>query len=152
MAVAKTIQRIAILDTAGREMKGAKMMTHEEYEKLEREFEEMMATPLPKVKPKPKPEMHAPITPRVAEAVRANPQSLRIVAEAADGTVVIERPRPLERLEVVEVDTEGRPRRAQRYDCLTGQWSELDFVGGYRRSGIETDYNPIARFEEGLKR
>ncbi len=66
-------------------------------------------------------------------------------AQAEDGTTVIDRPRRTELLEVLEVDRDGRPALARRYDSGTGEWSVVDFDGGYRRApGAVSDYDPFA--------
>jgi hypothetical protein len=68
------------------------MMSREEYEKLEREFEEALASPLPKAKPKPKALITGLVSDQLAEAIKAKPESARLTAEATNGTVVMERP------------------------------------------------------------
>ena len=74
---------------------------------------------------KPKPAIVAVVSEKMAEAVRANPQSVRLSARAADDTVVVDRPRRTEAIEVIEVDREGRPALALRHDFTTneGIWS-----------------------------
>jgi hypothetical protein len=69
--------------------------------------------------PKPKPALVATVSEKLAEAAKANPESVRVSARAADQTVVVDRPRRTEVLEVLEVDVEGRPARARRLDVLT---------------------------------
>jgi hypothetical protein len=120
-------------------------MTREEYAKLEEEYRQLMATPIPKAKPKPKPALIAVVSPKLAEAAKANPDSVRIAARSEDGTSVFERPRQLERLEVVEVDSRGRPALARRYDVATNSWGEVEFKSGYRQpSGAQHEYDPLA--------
>jgi hypothetical protein len=64
-------------------------------------FREMYAKmpPWPKTKAKPKPALVSVVGEKLAAAARANPDSVRISARAADETVVIDRPR---RVEVIE--------------------------------------------------
>jgi len=93
-----------------------------------------------------KPKLQVTVTPKMAEAVKANPESLRVSAKAEDDTVVIDRPRRTEIIEVTEVDGQGRPTLARRYETATGGWSTLEFEGGYRKpSGAESNYDPYAR-------
>jgi hypothetical protein len=115
-------------------------MTREEYAKLEREYKQLMAEPIPKAKPKPKPAVVAVVSEKAAAAVRANPESVRVSARASDDTIVVDRPRRSEVLEVLEVDAEGRPRVARSFDAATGAWSIVEFDQGYRRSGVQHDY------------
>jgi hypothetical protein len=92
-----------------------------------------------------KPKLETRVSARMAEAVRANPASLRLSAKAVDGTTIIDRPRRTEVIEVLEVDAQGRPSLARRIDCTTGDHSLVEFESGYRRSGVQRDWNPIAR-------
>lgn len=120
-------------------------MTREEYAKLEEEYQRLMATPIPRAKPKPKPAVMAVVSPKLAEAAKANPDSVRVSARSEDGTSVFERPRVLERLEVLEVDREGRPALARRYDMATNSWGTVEFKDGYRQSnGAVHDYDPLS--------
>jgi hypothetical protein len=92
-----------------------------------------------------KPKVVATVSPKMAEAIKANPTSVRISARAADETVVVDRPRRTDVLEVVEVDREGRPAKVRRMDCATGEVSVLDFVEGYRQApGAVSVYDPLA--------
>lgn len=121
-------------------------------EEKEREWLEFRARlgPIPRVPPKPKPKVQvtAELSPRVAEAVKANPASLqvRLSAEAQDGTAVVERPRRM-RVEVIEA-RDGKAVLARQYDSQTNEWSTIEYEGGYRRSGVVSDYNPL----DALKR
>ena len=95
-----------------------------------------------------KPKLQVTVTPKMAEAVKANPESLRVSAKADDDTVVIDRPRRTEVIEVTEVDGQGRPSHARRYETAAGKWSTLEFEGGYRKpSGAESNYDPYVRFD-----
>jgi hypothetical protein len=91
------------------------MMTREEYEKLEREFEEMMATPLPKAKPKPVAVVTVPLSDKHAAVVVGNPESVRVSARRDDGMSVLMKPQGnphhvTVRVDWVrEVDANGRP-------------------------------------------
>jgi hypothetical protein len=130
------------------------MMTREEILKLRPDFAELIARmpPMPpKPKPKPEPEIRAPLNGKIAEAAKANPASVevRVSAVAEDGTTVIDRPRRTEVLEVLEVDGQGRPALARRYETATGGWSTVEFDQGYRRNpGAQHEYNPL----DALKR
>ena len=68
------------------------MMSQEEYERLDREFEEVLTRPLPKAKPKPKALIAGLVSDQLADAIKAKPESARLTAEATNGTVVMERP------------------------------------------------------------
>lgn len=100
----------------------------------------------PPRKAKPKPAVVAVVSEKFAEAAKANPESVRLSVRAADETVVVDRPRRTEVLEVLEVDREGRPSRVARFECATGEKSVLDFVDGYRQpGGAVSNYDPIKR-------
>ena len=110
----------------------------EEKERRWREFERRyLSEPFPRVKPKPKPKVQvtAEVSPKMAEAVKANPASLqvRVYADAADGTTIVERPRRTEAIEVLAVDEKGRPSLARRHDLVTNEWTTVEFDQGYRR-------------------
>jgi hypothetical protein len=97
-----------------------------------------------------KPRLEITVTPKLAEAVKARPASVqvRVSAEAADGTTVIERARRTEMIEVVEV-RDARPSLVRRLDLETNEWSTIEFVEGYRpQPGTQSDYNPL----DGLRR
>jgi hypothetical protein len=92
-----------------------------------------------------KPKVVATVSPKMAEAIKANPTSLRVSAKGADETVVVDRPRRTEVMEVVEVDAGGRPARVRRFDCASGETSVLEYVGGYRQPpGAVHVYDPFA--------
>ena len=59
------------------------MMTREEFEALEREFEEQMATPLPRAKPKVA-VVTVPLSEKDAAVIAANPESVRVSARRED--------------------------------------------------------------------
>jgi hypothetical protein len=103
----------------------------------------------PPRKPKPKPAepaVVAVVSEKFAEAAKANPEGVRLSVRAADDTVVVDRPRRTEVLEVLEVDAQGRPSRVARFECATGERSVLDFVEGYRQPpGAVSNYDPIKR-------
>jgi hypothetical protein len=136
-----------------------------------REFEAKYLTgPIPRAKPKPKPSVTAEIEPKMAEAIRANPESVRLTAKAQDGTVLMERlrapkvgppkeeviegralvpspgVRPPPRTEVLSVDAFGRPARVWETDKVEGEVvvGFADYVEGQaRRAGVVSDYNPL---------
>jgi hypothetical protein len=58
-------------------------------------FREMYAKmpPWPKERAKPKPALVMVVSEKLAAAARANPDSVRVSVRAADGTIVIDRPR-----------------------------------------------------------
>jgi hypothetical protein len=86
------------------------------------------------------------VSEKLAKAAKANPEGVRVSVRAADDTVVIDRPRRTEVIEVLEVDGEGRPKVARRIDCMTGEAGMIDFVGGYRQPACAvSDYDPIKR-------
>ena len=71
--------------------------------------------------------------------------TVRVSAKAADDTIVVDRPRRTELLEVLEVDAEGRPSLVRRVDCATGEVGMLEFAGGYRQpAGAVSAYDPLA--------
>jgi hypothetical protein len=92
-----------------------------------------------------KPKLVATVSPKMAEAIKHDPTSLRLSAKGADDTVVVDRPRRTEVMEVLEVDREGRPSRVARFECATGERSVLEYVEGYRQpSGVVSVYDPLA--------
>ena len=96
-----------------------------------------------------KPRLEIPVTPKLAEAVKANPGSLRLSAKAQDETVVIERAKVTEIIEPLDVDGQACVARARRIDCATGDVSILEYRNGYRLPpGAVSDYNPL----DALKR
>jgi hypothetical protein len=68
-------------------------MTREEYARKEAEFYRKLAEPFPLAKPKNqvRATLRTSISPRLAEAIKANPQSVRVWARAADGAVIVEK-------------------------------------------------------------
>jgi len=68
------------------------MMTREEIFKIRPEFRELYNKCPIKPAPKPTAAIGAEVSPQLAEAAKANPQSVRISANAADGTTVVDRP------------------------------------------------------------
>jgi hypothetical protein len=92
-----------------------------------------------------KPKIVASVSPKMADAIKANPTGLRLSIKDADEVVVVDRPRKTEVLEVLAVDRQGRPSRVGRFECATGQTSVLEYVGGYRPSaGAVSDYDVFA--------
>ena len=92
-----------------------------------------------------KPKLEVAVTPKLAEAVKANPDSLRLSAKAADDTTIVERARPTEIIQPLEVDGQGRVALARRIDCATGEQSVIEFAGGYRpQAGAQHEYDPLA--------
>jgi hypothetical protein len=112
------------------------------------------------LRPKRKPAVLAPVSERMAAAVRANPESLRVSAKAEDGVTVIERPdvrREPSRVTVIEVDANGRPTLVQTHD--QGGYGFVKYEGGYgpptpgtkaaeMGAGARHEYNPL----DGLRR
>jgi hypothetical protein len=97
-----------------------------------------------------KPKLTMTVSPKVVEAVKADPAGVRIAVKAADETMVVERVRPLEAFEVLEVDlVTGRPKLCRRHDLVTNEWGVVEFSGGYcPAGGAVHEYNPL----DGLKR
>jgi hypothetical protein len=92
-----------------------------------------------------KPKLIATIPPKIADAIKANPTSLRLSVRAEDETVVVDRPRRTEVMEVLAVDAQGRPSRVARFECATGERSVLEYSNGYRQpSGAVHQYDPLA--------
>lgn len=123
-------------------------MTHEEkMAELDRRWDELVRKPLPPPLPKAGPvEVVASVSPKMAEAIKANPESLRLHAKAEDETTVVDRPRRTEIIEVMDEPTvDGKLRRAWRTDCATGERSVIEFVGGYRQPNtVQHVYDPLA--------
>jgi hypothetical protein len=120
-------------------------MTREELLKQHPWAREALAN-RPPARLKPKPAVMAVVSEKLAQAAKANPEGVRVSVRAADDTVVVDRPRRTEVIEVLEVDGEGRPKVARRIDCTTGEAGMIDFVGGYRQpAGAVSDYDPIKR-------
>lgn len=118
-------------------------------------FREMYAKmpPWPKerTKAKPKPALVSVVSEKLAAAARANPDSVRISARADDDTIVVDRPRRSDIVEVVEVDAQGRPKLARAYDAASNTYGDVEFKEGYRAGGsAQSVYDPIERFEKGL--
>jgi hypothetical protein len=90
------------------------------------------------------PKLVTTLSPKMAEAIKANPSSLRQSVKAEDETWVMERPRRTEVLEVLEVDAQARPSRLMCVDCMTGAVSVLELVDGYRQpAGAVHQYDPF---------
>jgi hypothetical protein len=116
-------------------------------EQIWREFEaELFSKPIPRVppRPKPKPRIELEVSPRIAEAVKADPQSVRVSAKN-EGVGLVERARPTEIIQVLEVDEAGRPKLSRRVDCVTGEASLVEYRDGYRPGpGAQHEYDPMA--------
>jgi hypothetical protein len=97
-----------------------------------------------------KPKLEVVVTPKLAEAVKANPGSLRLSTKAVDETVLIgERARVTEVIEPLDVDGQACVARARRFDCETGEVSIVEYRNGYRLPpGAVSDYHPL----DGLRR
>jgi hypothetical protein len=114
-------------------------------EEIWREFEaELLSKPIPRVPPKPKPRIELEVSPRIAEAVKADPRGVRVSAKA-EGVALVERARPTEIIQVLEVDEAGRPKLSRRIDCATGEASLVEYRDGYRQApGAQHEYDPFA--------
>jgi hypothetical protein len=107
-------------------------MTREEYAKLERQFEERLASGYytRPAKPKPTPIVSVPVSDGFAQRVAARPQNVRVFVRDDDGTTAVERPKAnphnvTVRVDWVrEVDAQGRP-----------VWD---------RGGVVHEYDPLA--------
>lgn len=117
-----------------------------------KEFErKYLAGPAPRVppKPKPKPTVTLEVPAATAERIKAKPESVRLSTVREDGVPVLERARPREIVQVLEVDGEGRPKRARVVDCASGEVGFADYRDGYRQGpGAVHEYNPL----DALKR
>ena len=81
--------------------------------------------------------------------VRLRPESVRLSTIRDDGVPVLERVRPREIVQPLEVDVNGRIARARVVDCATGEAGIVDYRNGYRQGpGVVSDYNPL----DGLRR
>jgi len=54
--------------------------------------------PFRRAPPKAKPKLELEVSPQMAEAVKANPESLRVIAKATNNTTLVERPTAVERM------------------------------------------------------
>ena len=115
-----------------------------------KEFErKYLSGPAPRVPPKPKPTVTLEVPAATAERVRLRPESVRLSTIREDGVPMLERVRPKEIVQVLEVDGDGRPKRARVVDCATGEAGFADYQNGYRQGpGVVSDYNPL----DALKR
>lgn len=98
-----------------------------------------------------KPKLEVTVSPRLAEAVKAHPESLRVSAKAADETVFVERARMFKQTEVLAVDALGRPARVWQREVVMGEMVEgvVDYENGYPRLPVaQHEYNPM----DGLRR
>lgn len=98
-----------------------------------------------------KPKLEVTVSPKLAEAVKANPDTLRVSAKAADETMFVERPRTFKQTEVLAVDTFGRPARVWQREVVMGEMVEgvVDYENGYSRlPSVRSEYNPM----DGLRR
>jgi hypothetical protein len=108
-------------------------MTREEYAALEAKYQRLLAEPLPRVTPKPKPTpvLSLPVSDKIADAAKGNPASVRVSARGEDGIAVVEGPRHNPHNVTVRVDwvrqvgPDGRPI--------------------YEGAGVVHEYNPIER-------
>ena len=89
-----------------------------------------------------KPRLVLPVSQETAEMVRLRPESVRLSTIRDDGVPVLERVRPREIVQPLEVDVNGRIARARVVDRATG---EAGIVDG---PGVVSDYNPL----DGLRR
>jgi hypothetical protein len=101
---------------ASREPKQMKPEEQLSYEERKRRFFEKVDSGYYTRPAKPKvPVVTLPVSPKIAEAVRANPESVRVSARGEDGIAVIEGPRGnptgvIVRIDLVsDVDAQGRP-------------------------------------------
>jgi hypothetical protein len=116
-----------------------RMMTREEILKLRPHYAELIANmpPMPPLrKPVPTPEARTPLEGKVGEVAKANPTGVevRVTARDVDGTTYVQPPRrPREIVHVLEVDAEGRPKRARHIDCASGEAGIVEYAGGYQQ-------------------
>jgi hypothetical protein len=108
---------------------------------------------MPPFKPKPKTQVVTELDGKIAGAVQANPESVkvRVTARGADGVAVLDAPRPAN-VEVVEVDAAGRPKLTKRYDPTTNGWDWIEHRDGYSApsgGGVVSAYNPLDALDAG---
>jgi hypothetical protein len=113
-------------------------------EKLERN------PPPPWDPPKPKPvrAVAVPVSEALAEAAKANPESVRVAARDADGRHIVEgpwRPRPEGRM-VYNGPSSAVGWMGWGRQSDPGLWFEPDQSGGAKSA-----YDPVARFEKEIK-
>ena len=99
-----------------------------------------------------KPQLTLKVSPKIAQAVKADPRSVRLAAKTNTATAgVIQRPEVMEVVEPLEVDG-CTVRRAQITTWRQGEErptvAVIDYRNGYRVSGVVSDYNPM----DGLRR
>jgi hypothetical protein len=114
-----------------------------------REWLEKNPIPWPKAKPKGEPKVRAiavPVSDAVAEAAKANPDSVRVAARDARGNHLVSGPEQKRMPDGMTsaVGWIGWGGRGQLSD--RGLWFEPDQGGG-----AVSAYNPIARFEEEIE-
>jgi hypothetical protein len=93
-----------------------------------------------------KPQLTLKVSPQIAEAVKADPRSVRVAARVEE-TSLIQRPEVMEVVEPLEVDG-CTVRRAQITTYRTGEERPtvgvVEFTHGYRRpAGAVSDYQPL---------
>ncbi len=154
-------------------------MTREEILKLRPHYAELFANipPMPPIRPKAKPEYAVKVSEKMDEAIKAQPESFRVVAKAANGTTLVERPTAVERL-LAERAAQARAMQDAAFEKSRPESGErvgepwqgedgvrramvetyrpeggrevgvVEFPGGYRlRPGARSEYNPM----DGLK-
>jgi hypothetical protein len=126
-----------------------KMKPEERRQETDEEFLARLAARRAKRLEDAKPKLTLNVSPRIAEAVKADPDSVKVAVKSTDETVVVERARPREIIEVLEVDGMGRPKLVRRVDCATGDVGLFEMAGGYRPQNVAWhEYNAL----DGLRR
>jgi hypothetical protein len=102
---------------------------------------------LPPRKPRPKTAVVTELEGKIAEAARANPESVQVRVTARDPVekvVVVDRPRRGTVVNVTAVDGNGRPKAGIAYDRGTWQSGGVEFKDGYaQKACAQHEYNPL---------
>ena len=95
-----------------------------------------------------KPKLTLTVEPATAGRVGLRPESVRLSTVREDSIPVVERVRPKEIVQPLEVDGDGRVSRARHIDCATGEAGFVEYRNGLRVSRVVSDWNPL----DGLRR
>jgi hypothetical protein len=117
-------------------------------EMTEEERIEWMFAHTPPRPVKRKPALTLEVSQKVAEAIQENPESVRVAVSGNPG--VVERVRPTEIVQVISVDSQGRPHQIRRIDLVTKDEAMIEMDQGYRpQSTVVHSYNPIDALRSG---
>ena len=105
---------------------------------------------IPLAKPKPPPTVTLEVPAATAERIKARPESVRSEhGEGGRDPSSWNGSRPREIVQVLEVDGEGRPKRARVVDCTSGEAGYVDYADGYRQGPGGARVQPACGVEEG---